>query len=318
MRQERLRRPFAACIRDKPRTDCFADCWRSAIDVMKFGQVSWARKDGGPPVMFQADGPPGEGGIRVLRTRFDGGAHFSASLEQHLISFQVSPHLRVDCRMAGQRLQHETVAGALAICPAGIDCSADAEGTADILLIAIKPSQLALAAAEDSAREVELAERMSGYDPALRHAAHSLAAESAQGYPNGPLFWSEAAGRLFGRLLNGHTSTPQRPARGSLGQPALRRIRDHVLSHLAEPIEVSELAALAGRSSFHFTRVFTRAVGMTPYRYVVHLRLQAAIERMREGRMGMAEIAADTGFSDQSHLSRWVRRVYGVAPSKLG
>jgi hypothetical protein len=74
MRQERLCRPFAACIRDKPRTDCFADCWRSAIDVMKFGQVSWARDDGGPPVMFQADGPPGEVGIRVLRTRFDGGA----------------------------------------------------------------------------------------------------------------------------------------------------------------------------------------------------------------------------------------------------
>jgi AraC family transcriptional regulator len=33
--------------------------------------------------------------------------------------------------------------------------------------------------------------------------------------------------------------------------------------------------------------------------------------------MSLAEVAADTGFSDQSHLSRWIRRVHGVAPSEL-
>jgi AraC family transcriptional regulator len=63
--------------------------------------------------------------------------------------------------------------------------------------------------------------------------------------------------------------------------------------------------------------VFTRSVGMTPHRYVVHLRLQAAIGRIREGRAGLAGIAADTGFSDQSHLSRWMRRVHGVTLSEI-
>jgi AraC family transcriptional regulator len=56
---------------------------------------------------------------------------------------------------------------------------------------------------------------------------------------------------------------------------------------------------------------------MTPHRYVVHLRLQRAIELVREGRSGLAEIAARTGFADQSHLSRWVRRVHGVPLSRL-
>ena len=74
---------------------------------------------------------------------------------------------------------------------------------------------------------------------------------------------------------------------------------------------------IAGRSPFHFIRVFARSVGMTPHRYVVHLRLQAAIEQVRQGHAGLAEIAADTGFADQSHLSRWIRRVHGVAPSEL-
>jgi AraC family transcriptional regulator len=56
---------------------------------------------------------------------------------------------------------------------------------------------------------------------------------------------------------------------------------------------------------------------MSPHRYVVHLRLQRAIELVRDGRFGFAEIAASTGFSDQSHLSRWVRRVHGVSLKQL-
>jgi AraC family transcriptional regulator len=98
--------------------------------------------------------------------------------------------------------------------------------------------------------------------------------------------------------------------------PALKKIRDYVHANLAETIEVNDLASLAGRSPFHFTRVFARSIGVTPYRYVVHLRLRAAIERIQRG-MSLAEVAADTGFADQSHLSRWIRRVHGVTPSQL-
>jgi AraC family transcriptional regulator len=287
------------------------------MSVMKFGEFHCADGDG-TPLTLRAASPPGESGVSVLRTRFRRGAHFSATTRQHLICLQMSPHLRLECRMAGQRLAHDTITGALAICPAGIDCSAETDASADFLLVAIKPGQLALAAAEDSALEARLKERMSGYDQPLMGIARTLAAESADGYPNGPLFWNEAAGSFLNRLVFGHTSMPERLPRGMLGKRALQLIRDYVLTHLAEPIEVAKLAKLAGRSSFHFSRVFAKSVGMTPHRYVVHLRLQAAIEHARKGRTGLAEIAADTGFSDQSHLSRWVRRVYGVTPSQLG
>jgi AraC family transcriptional regulator len=97
----------------------------------------------------------------------------------------------------------------------------------------------------------------------------------------------------------------------------LDRLRDYVLAHLDEPIEVEALAGIAGRSPFHFTRVFTKSVGTTPHRYVVHLRLRRAIELVREGRSGLAEIAVRTGFADQSHLSRWAKRVHGVTLMQL-
>ncbi|MBO4226133.1 helix-turn-helix domain-containing protein [Bradyrhizobium neotropicale] len=89
------------------------------------------------------------------------------------------------------------------------------------------------------------------------------------------------------------------------------------MAHLDEPIEVGALADVAGRSRFHFTRVFTKSVGLTPHRYVVHLRLRRTIELARSGRQGLGEIAASAGFADQSHLSRWARRVHGVSITRL-
>jgi AraC family transcriptional regulator len=97
----------------------------------------------------------------------------------------------------------------------------------------------------------------------------------------------------------------------------LKRLKDYVVAHLNEPIEVAALAKLAAHSPFHFSRVFSRSIGMSPHRYVVHRRLQRAIELARERRSGLAEIAAHTGFADQSHLSRWVRRVHGVPLTRL-
>ena len=89
------------------------------------------------------------------------------------------------------------------------------------------------------------------------------------------------------------------------------------MAHLDESIDVETLAGIACLSPFHFSRMFGRSVGMTPHRYVVRLRLQRAVDLVREGRHELAEIAARTGFADQSHLSRWVRRVHGVPLSRL-
>jgi AraC family transcriptional regulator len=102
-----------------------------------------------------------------------------------------------------------------------------------------------------------------------------------------------------------------------LNQDVLKRLKDFVCAHLDEPLNVATLAKMTDRSQFHFSRIFARSVGVSPYRYIAHLRLQRAVEMVREGRLGLAEIAVKTGFADQSHLTRWVRRVHGVSSTKL-
>src|SRR5262245_31306119 len=280
-----------------------------------FGGLSLAQQDGSWPATLAAGSAPGESGVSILGVRFQGAVHLSATLKHHLICF-VSP-VHISCRMADRALRHQAPAGSLAICPAGVDGAAEAEGSVDAIMVAVDPARLALAAAEDAALEAQLIERLIGYDQALLDLARTLTSESAGGYPNGPLYWNAVATGFMDGLVARHTSEGERHPRGTLGKDVLARLRDYVVAHLDEPIEVAALAAIAGRSPFHFTRVFRQSVGITPHRYIVHLRLQRAIELLRDGRSSFAEIAVRTGFADQSHLSRWVRRMHGVSLTQL-
>jgi AraC family transcriptional regulator len=283
----------------------------------EISELRLAQADGGLPTVVAAGSAPGESGVFVFNARFHGGGHVSATPRLHHICFHLTPSAYIDSRIAGQALSHKPSRGSLAICPAGADYAADGQGSTEAIIVAIDPGQFALAAAESSAFKAELMiERFSG-DQALFDLARSLAVECADGYPNGPLFWNDLASTFIDGLLVRHTSKFKRLLRGSLDQQVLGRLRDYVVTHMDERIEVGALAKIGGRSPFHFTRVFARSVGMTPYRYVVHLRLQRALELMRDGRHGLADIAAATGFADQSHLSRWVRRVYGVSPTEI-
>ena len=295
--------------------DCSAR--KSRITFEEVSELCWVQGDGGLPTALAGGSAPGESGVFVFGARFQDGMHMNATPRRHHICFQLSPEARFDCRIAGQAVSHWPGAGSLAICPAGADYWVEAEGSIDSILVAIDPGQFALAAAEGAALEAQLLERLTGCDQTLLDLARRLALECVEGYPNGPFCWNAIAGAFVDGLLARHASKFESQARGKLGADTLGRLKDYIVAHLDEPIEVDALAKIAGRSPFHFTRVFARSVGTTPYRYIVHLRLRRALELVREGRSSLAEIAAETGFADQSHMSRWIRRVHGVSPKQI-
>jgi AraC family transcriptional regulator len=156
-------------------------------------EVRAAQEDGSPPTTLAAGGAPGESGVSVLRTRFHGGMHFGATPQRHCVCFQM-PQLRIERRMAGRAVRREAPAGALAICPAGFDCAPASKRASKGFSSRSIPAGFSLAAAEDSALEAQLIGCLFGYDQALLDLARTLAPESAADYPNGPLFWNEAAG----------------------------------------------------------------------------------------------------------------------------
>jgi AraC family transcriptional regulator len=255
--------------------------------------------------------------VAVARISYGSATSISGTTTQHMIGIVCSKPVRAEHVIENKRLHHYSGPGCLCICPAGAQHFTAFDGPMEGLVLQVSTECLALAKAELAAYGGTLIERMDGEDPALARIALVLEAEAAANHPNGMLFWSSVTDALLEHLAAHHLSASPEPPRGPMHASALRRLEDFIQSNLAEPLDLGSLAAVVGYSRFHFARAFQAAVGVSPHRYVVRRRLQRARTLLRIGKDSLAQIAAATGFSDQSHLSNWIRRVYGATPMRL-
>lgn len=102
----------------------------------------------------------------------------------------------------------------------------------------------------------------------------------------------------------------------SLDGPRLKRVLDLIEARLSTELSLEELAAEACFSPFHFARLFRKAIGLTPHRYVTERRIQVAKEHLSLGRMSLAEIALETGFGSQANFNRVFRKATGCSPGQ--
>jgi len=101
---------------------------------------------------------------------------------------------------------------------------------------------------------------------------------------------------------------------GKLAGWQVLRLRIYVDSHLGESIQVSDLSAIACRSTAHFCRAFKRTFDQTPHAYVTARRLHRAKSLMLESSEPLSAIALLCGFTDQPHFSKLFRQHTGETP----
>lgn len=124
----------------------------------------------------------------------------------------------------------------------------------------------------------------------------------------------ETAFALIRATLTGRTEKPV-PAGGERGRRKVEEAREILLCDLAHNWSLEELAAMLGLSPYYLTRLFRRWQGTPLYRYLVEIRLAAALDRILRGHDNLTALAFDLGFSSHSHFSAAFRRRYGFSPS---
>ena len=87
--------------------------------------------------------------------------------------------------------------------------------------------------------------------------------------------------------------------------------------HAHQPVDLETTARVVALSPFHFLRVFSRALGVTPHQYLVRCRLRRAARLLAEGDRSITRVALDVGFGDLSNFVRTFRRAAGLSPGRF-
>jgi AraC-like DNA-binding protein len=96
---------------------------------------------------------------------------------------------------------------------------------------------------------------------------------------------------------------------------AVQRARRFIDERYAEGVSLAEIAAHVALSPYHLLRAFRAEIGLPPHAYLDGVRIRHA-ERLIVAGKPLADVAAETGFSSQSHLTRHFKRLIGVTPGQ--
>ncbi|HVV95830.1 MAG TPA: AraC family transcriptional regulator [Rhodanobacteraceae bacterium] len=211
---------------------------------------------------------------------------------------------------------HELVAGSLLVGHAGDEfvCTHEHHAGGDECLSFRFPAETIDAFGERSARARAKLWR-TGCVPPLAEliVLGELAQAAADGRSDvgldeaGLLFASRFAEIVAGRART-HAIARPRDRRRAV-EAALR-----IEANAHEPIDLEDAARDSGLSAFHFLRVFSASLGVTPHQYLIRSRLRRAARLLADATRPIGEIAFDVGFGDLSNFVRTFRRAAGISP----
>lgn len=251
----------------------------------------------------------------------------AGSLQHHwnpqpVILLALSGTAQFQLRSGTRRMAFGIAAGAVSVFGSGFEMDA-LDWTAErAVRCVIELSQLESPCSGDYDRHrlnLDLRHEINVADAQITNLAAAMRTEIEAGCPSGRIYAESLSLALTARL------STQYSARGNQAQDfkvrlaptQLVRVKDYVREHIGEDIGVSTLAAVAGLSPYHFSRLFKAAVGMTPHQYLLHERAGKGLTLLEHTTLAISDIALSLGFASQSHFSEIFRKIYGASPKAV-
>jgi AraC family transcriptional regulator len=179
-------------------------------------------------------------------------------------------------------------------------------------------ADVAAQAYERQVRNVELLDVLRTEDPVLSGVAASLARESRQGGLGGRLYVESLKNQACIHMLRHYATVNFREpiTYGGLSRAQCGLLVQYVDENLDRNISLADLAGVVQLSVYHFLRKFRAEFGCPPHAYVMQRRIEQAKRQLARRDIPLKVVAADCGFSDQSHMTRLFRRLLGTTPAE--
>jgi AraC family transcriptional regulator len=266
----------------------------------------------------------GWGPVNIERREIEPASDFlPGGTTEHLIFVNLADHHMV-CESDGEIIEGKYAAGHVGVHPSHTPVRWEWNTRLNFLLMTLDPAFLNRVAQETFGHDsgtVELTFSDGKHDPAISNIASALLREAVSGDVGNRMLAESLANVLAVHLIRHYSGRPAQASAEVSAMPtravsqAVRFIHDNY----ARELSLADIGAAARLSSFHLTRVFKKAMGMSPHQYLVQVRVNSARALLTSGggRQSLAEVAAAVGFSDQSHLTRQFKRVLGLTPKQV-
>lgn len=168
-------------------------------------------------------------------------------------------------------------------------------------------------------KDVEMHDRVRAEDPVLPAVTAALESELDAGALGGGLYVDALKMQLCIHVLRRYANVIFRDYRshGRLSPLQCRLVTQYVNEHIGQNISLAALAELTQLSQFAFIRKFQADFHCSPHAYVLGQRVEYAKRLLVRPDVPLKVVAANSGFSDQSHMTRIFRRMLNVTPAEF-
>lgn len=239
---------------------------------------------------------------------------------EHILCIHLGRPTVVNCRLDDlMQKGRRQVRGDMDIVPLGSSISWETEEDAALLLLQVSPVALASAAAQlglDPCHAV-LAAQLQVRDTQLERILMAIESTLLAGGAIDPLLFDSLSLAATVRLLQRFADAPPPRPLQALAPRKLRRVVEHIETHLGERLSVARLAEVAGASPSHFAALFRRSTGESVHQYVLGRRVERARTLLMVDGVSISQTALEAGFAHQSHMASCLKRALGLTPREL-
>lgn len=242
------------------------------------------------------------------------GVQFKSPGPFHGLVMHLAQPANGECRCEDLQLDRVMRAGDMDVIPAGHAAYWRDETPGRALNVRLTPAIVQSAAQSLQQRGSAIAPHLQLHDPVLEHLAWALVFELEQGVASDRVLAESLGDAIALQLVRVSSSAPPLEATRGLTRRQAAAVTAYIKEHLADDLTLADLAGVVGLSPSHFKVQFKSSIGVPVHQYVIRARVDHAVRLLVEGKTRLCDVAQQSGFAHQSHLTRCMRRLLGMTP----